>query len=275
MKYKPKIVAIILLLFIATQLIGIFVGNHYFKKELPYKIEKPKLPEAQKTVSFLPIMFFLLIITFIAVMLIRFRAVTVWRAWFFLGIAVALLISFSAFIPEPLALAFAISIAAFKVYRPNFFVHNIGELFVYSGLAALFVPLLNIISISLLLVGISIYDIIAVWKTKHMIKLAKFQAQQRMFAGLLVPYKEKKKNPGEVVRFAILGGGDVGFPMLFIVTVLRDFGMTMALTSLAFVSIALLLLLIFAQKNRYYPAMPYLSIGCFAGFLVGLLATMV
>ena len=42
---------------------------------------------------------------------------------------------------------------------------------------------------SILLVLISIYDMIAVWKSKHMITLAKFQLDTKSFAGLAMNYR--------------------------------------------------------------------------------------
>ena len=75
------------------------------------------------------------------------------------------------------------------------------------------------------------YDAYSVWKSKHMIKMAKFQAKSKVFAGLLVPYKknrEESKLPkkGKVsfkgVKTAILGGGDVAFPLLFIGAVMKS-----------------------------------------------------
>ena len=48
----------------------------------------------------------------------------------------------------------------------------------------IFVPVVNVVSMIVILFLISVYDFIAVWKTKHMIRLAKFQAKMKLFAGL-------------------------------------------------------------------------------------------
>ena len=58
-----------------------------------------------------------------------------------------------------------------------------------------------------------------------MIKLAEFQASQKLFAGVFIPYKmPKKADKGSVkkkgksvsvdVKSAILGGGDIIFPII-------------------------------------------------------------
>ena len=140
---------------------------------------------------------------------------------------------------------------------------NFTELFVYSGIAAIFAPIMNVFAASILLILISIYDAIAVWKTKHMIKMAKFQAKTKMFAGLVVPYAKGKKQ-------AILGGGDIGFTLLFSGVVLYNVGFLNALIVSLFTTISLFVLLYKSKKNKFYPAMPYLSVGCFIGYFISL-----
>ena len=176
-----------------------------------------------------------------------------------------MLISLSAFINQGLALLASLIIAIFKVIKQNIVIHNLSELFIYGGLAAIFSQSLSIFSVSILLILISIYDMIAVWKTKHMIKLAKFQTRLKLFAGLLIPYKYKKET-----KTAILGGGDIGFPLLFAAAVLKSYGIKSLIIPLVTASF-LLMLFIYGKKNKFYPAMPFLSIGCFLGYFLVLI----
>jgi len=257
MKHNIKITIILLSLFILAQLIGLVIVKNYISLPLPYNIEKPEIKE---TTSFIPLTFIILIATALALFLLYFRAKRVWKFWFFASVLFCLLIAFGVFVNETIALMLAAIFSLLKIYRPNVFIHNFTELFIYGGLAALFVPVLNIFSISILLVIISIYDMVAVWKTKHMIKLAKFQSKLKVFAGLLIPYGKDKT--------AILGGGDIGFPLLFSGTVLKVYGLQPALLTIIFTSLALLFLLLIAEKKKYYPAMPFISVGCFIGLLV-------
>ena len=128
---------------------------------------------------------------------------------------------------------------------------------------------------------ISVYDAIAVWKTKHMVSLAKFQNESRVFAGLNIPYLPsvqknikkgvKSKKITVTDKIAILGGGDIAFPLLFFGVVLRDFSFVHAIWSLAGATIFLTILLVYSKKEKFYPAMPFLSIGCFLGFLISLI----
>mgnify|MGYP001591251463 FL=1 len=147
----------------------------------------------------------------------------------------------------------------------------------YGGLAAIFVPAFNLWSIIILLLLISVYDAYAVWKSKHMITLAQSQAKSKVFAGLLIPYSWKKKEKGKEKssieksksgRIALLGGGDIAFPLLFAGVVLKEIGLWQALVIPFFALLGLGLLLLFSKEKRFYPAMPFISAGCFLGLAV-------
>ncbi|MEM4703001.1 MAG: presenilin family intramembrane aspartyl protease [Candidatus Pacearchaeota archaeon] len=200
-------------------------------------------------------------------------------------------------IAEMLALPIAFVLTYFKIKKGNSIIHNVSELFVYPGLAVIFIPILNVLAAAILLILISVYDMIAVWKTKHMQAMAKFQIEYlKIFTGFLLPYtskkdkvkikklklelkkiKSKKKQQAFLkkqkikVNIAALGGGDVAFPLIFIGTILLSYGLTAAFTVVGTTTLALALLLIFAKKGKFYPAMPFLSAGCFLGLLLVLI----
>jgi presenilin-like A22 family membrane protease len=151
-------------------------------------------------------------------------------------------------------------------------------------LAAIFVPILNVWAVIVLLILISIYDIYAVWKSKFMVGLAKYQIQNlKIFTGFFVPYltkdqtlklrkmKGKTKNSKIKVSLAILGGGDVAFPLIFAGVMLRSAGLIPALIIVLFSTLALWGLFIYSQKGKFYPAMPFITAGCLVGWLVTLL----
>ena len=166
---------------------------------------------------------------------------------------------------------------------------NFTELFVYGGLAAIFVRTFPaeyaLFTVLMLLVLISLYDAYAVWKSGHMIKLAKFQTKSKMFAGVVIPYSMPKAPKGlpvktVKVKTAILGGGDIGFPLLFSGVIFRDlllrnaiaFAFLKVLMIPVFAAIALGWLLVKADKDKFYPAMPFISLGCFLAMVVMRLA---
>src|SRR3989338_4100692 len=208
----------------------------------------------------------------------------VWKLWFFLAVFSTMSIAFAAFMPQALAIILAFILALTKIYKPITILNNFTEIFIYGGLAAIFVPVISLFAAFALLFLISIYDIIAVRYTKYMVKLAKFQARSKVFAGLMVPYGKGKGiaaegrgiiQDKEKGRIAVLGGGDIGFPLLFAGAVMKDLmlastetiGFLKTLIIPVFVTFALLYLLITGEKDRFYPAMPYLAIGCVLGYL--------
>ena len=258
MKHTWKITIILLCLFILSQFIGLFIIDFYNKSDLPYEIERP---EIDKDTSFIPIFVILLVGTTIALLLIRFRAKLLWKIWFFLSVFITLAISFSVFINQLIAAILAIIFSFFKIVKRNVFVHNFTELFIYGALAAIFAPLFSVLSIFILLILISIYDYIAVIKTKHMVKMAKYQSGLKIFAGFFIPYKKTS---------AILGGGDIAFAMIFSGVMMINYGLISLITPF-FTTGALLFLFMNSEKKKFYPAMPVITVGCFAGYLMILL----
>jgi len=291
MKHQPNIILWIVVLFLAAQYTGLFVVNQYIdypttvatgnftSRPLPaiagQEIERPAVAEGATPWYIITA---IIIGTLFLFLLMKWNAVFVWKLWFFLAAVLTLHFAFYAF-AKPLLHATAVSFVAalvfawLKVWRPGLFVQNFTELLIYGGLAAVFFSILDVKAMLILLVLVSLYDAYAVWKSKHMISLAKFQTASGLFAGLFLPYKPVDRGKitveGKGIRTAILGGGDIGFPLLFAASVLKEYALTgqgwLALLIPPFVAIALLLLLWFGKKDRFYPAMPFLSIGCFAG----------
>ncbi|MFH0752316.1 MAG: presenilin family intramembrane aspartyl protease [archaeon] len=258
MKHTPKIVFVLLALFFVAQIVGLLVTSHYLKvTTLPMNIERPQM---EATTAFFPIFLLILFATVLALLLFKFRLFRVWKIWFLFSVWFTLTISFSVFFAEKIAMILAAVFAFLKSFRPTVLLHNFTELFIYGALAAIFVPILNLASVSILLTGISVYDYIAVRKTKHMIKLAKSQNKTKVFAGLAIPYEKK---------IAILGGGDIGFALLFAGVVMKEFSFNWLSLGAMIVPLctsgALFYLFYKGKDKKFYPAMPYITAGAFIG----------
>lgn len=248
MKHNWRITVLITVLFFLAQIIGLLIVNHYLDRNLPYNIERPQFDEKS---SSLEIFLTILIVTGLVFVIMKYKIFKLWSVWFYLASASTLMIAFASFLTQNIALIFALILSYFKLKR-QIIIHNLTELFIYGGLAAIFVPVLSLRSIIILLIIISVYDFIAVFKTKHMVKMAKFQTKMKVFPGLLIPYKKK---------VALLGGGDIGFPLLFAGIMLKNYG-NIAFFVPLFCTAALLVLLFIGKKDRFYPAMPFMTVGC-------------
>ncbi len=296
---------------------GPVIVNKTITKEVPYGMQPP---EMKPQISIASIIAAILLATLFFFILTKIRARFVLRAWFFFVVLVTTAIALTALLSllfpsldvvitgiskmafpltpaSIIALAIALILAFYKIIKRNLLVHNFSELLIYPGLAAVFVPILNIFWVIILLVVISLYDMYAVWKSKFMIKLAKYQIQKLgLFTGFFLPYisakalkelkkvqrlkrlkklkpKTKAKLKGKRIKvsLAILGGGDVAFPLIFAGVVLRAHSFTSALIVSIAVTISLFFLFAIAKRERFYPAMPFLTAGCIAGYLISLL----
>ncbi len=306
-------------MFLVTQLIGLAVIHAYTPKietviingeeqnitlnPLPYGMQPPEL-EPQFSLLTIVISFSVAIV--LIFLLSRIKATLFLRLWFFIVVILALGITFNSLffyfkIPytSVIAVLVALPLAFYKIFKRNFLVHNFTELLIYPGIAAVFVPILNIWTIIILLIIISAYDIYAVWHSGFMQKMAKFQINElKFFAGFFVPYlgrKDKEKikfirqkyknqklaekqlrNKKIKVSLAILGGGDIIFPIIAAGVIMKSSkaiplfgiqGLLSALLVTLFSVIALAFLFIYARKGKFYPAMPFLTAGIFIGML--------
>ncbi|MEK6906771.1 MAG: presenilin family intramembrane aspartyl protease [Nanoarchaeota archaeon] len=304
MKHNIKITLILLGMFIITQFIGLYVVNYYSPTKitdgvimnksapaLPYGLETPKIESNNDFYTLFPSIIIAFIISIsLLFFLSKFDMKFILKAWFFLVVVIALGVSFNSIFPQLkytpfFVLAAAIPLAFVKIYKRNFLIHNFTELFIYPGIAAIFVTFLNVWTIIILLILISVYDMWAVWHSGIMQKMAKYQINKlNIFSGFFVPYLSKKvkmqiskiknsklKNKKIKVNIAILGGGDVVFPIIAAGVMMKVFGLVPAICVVAGATLGLIYLLLFSEKKKFYPAMPFITAGIFTGMIFGYL----
>ena len=293
MKHTASITLLLLGIFLLAQFIGIAIIYQYIDLEKSTATGKTTFkalpigerPPVQEKTSYIPIMAALLIGTAMLWMLLKYNLQWIWKLWFLIAVTVSLTVAGSVLMPTAIALAVALVLGIWKIFRPNFWVQNITELFIYGGLAAIFVPIFNLLSVGILIVLIAVYDAYAVWKSKHMVTIATAQVKAGKFAGLLIPYQNHKliapkahppeaKGKLQKIRTAVLGGGDIGFPLIFAGVVLKEIGLWQSLVIPFFSALGLAFLLWWGKDKQFYPAMPFIGAGCFIGlgvvWLIGL-----
>ncbi len=338
MKHSVKITLIILGMFLLTQFIGLIVVNEYSPKQeqvlingtlqnvtiekLPEGFQPPEGVNAGDLFKSMIIAFIFAVVLLLVLM--KFGLNRVLRYWFFIVVIIAIGLFFNAILRGILpvysfilSLILAIPLAFYKIFKRDILIHNITELMIYPGIAAVLVPLfidnkgwlagkltsfgLNLSShfsgmlliwpVVLILILISIYDMWAVWHSKIMIKMAKFQMNEvKIFAGFFIPYtgkkereqiqlikskyktqksREKALSKKKIkVNLAILGGGDVVFPIIAAGTVLRAYGLVPALIVIFGALAGLTFLFTISEKKKFYPAMPFITAGIFLGMLL-------
>ena len=311
MKHTIKITAILLAMFFIAQMIGLYVANAYKPEikqivnqttgeitnetvyNLPYGLEPPQEIKPQESVISIIIAFCIAIV--LMLLLMKLKAETFLRIWFTIVVILGIAIAINAFfikLPNSalIAVAVAIPLGILKIFHRNMFVHNGTELLIYPGIASVFIPILSIWSVVVLLIIISIYDMWAVWHVGFMQKMAKFQIQKlKLFSGFFVPYIRKedrvkiqqaktisaKQNKMKKIKvnLAILGGGDVVFPIFLAGVVLRSMGIWQAVLISVGATLALAYLFMRSEKGKFYPAMPFISIGCLIALGIAYLLT--
>ena len=298
-------------MFVITQFIGLGVlkiDPFHIKTEVNGQIqliENPWLSFVQPPViqqqSDFGMYFSSMIVSFVIAIVIlflftKYKVANLMKIWFFLVVAMALFITLNIFpalifFPnltyfEVPVLIFALSLSFFKTFKRNIIVHNVTELFIYPGIATVFVPILNLWSISVLLIVISVYDMWAVWHSGIMQKMAAYQINDlKVFGGFFIPYiskemrnklkkMKKSKLKGKKIRanVALLGGGDIFFALVAAGVMFKVTGSLIpALFITAGATLGLGLLLVFSEKKKSYPAMPFISAGIFLGMLLSYL----
>jgi presenilin-like A22 family membrane protease len=284
--------------FILIQIIGLVVLSLYAPTQvsvpsengtqtvsqynLPFGFNPPS--EVSYEFTFIQLVLSIAFAVFIFLILMKLQVIRVLRFWFFLVSVIALSVAFAAFLKPfaygaAIALLLGLILGFLKTFRPSIIFHNLGELFVYPGIAAVLVPLFNIPSIIILFVVISLYDMYAVWHSGFMQRMAKYQIRKvKVFSGLLIPQfitkagivnplnkKYVKKNK---LAVALLGGGDIIFPMILAGVLLHAGFFGAAVASLIGATIGLSLLILNSRKGVFYPAMPFITLGCFAGISI-------
>lgn len=286
-------------MFLLSQIIGLFVVNAYFNQgeSSEEKMEIPFFQESDST-EYSPIEIIIsisisfLIALAIFLILIKKNSANILRAWFFLVVTIALTIVLNLIfkkIPNSLYLSIFISaiFAYLKVYKRNLIVHNLSEIFIYPGISVIFVQYLTPISLVFVLIAISVYDLWAVWKSGIMQKMAKYQMDNlKVFSGFMVPQlskaqkarikkytPEEKKTKKINVKVAILGGGDVVFPIITSGIFLINYGITSAIFTLIGATLGLSYIFFFGKKEKPYPAMPFITAGIFISIALWKLTT--
>ncbi|RLI83540.1 hypothetical protein DRP04_01185 [Archaeoglobales archaeon] len=154
--------------------------------------------------------------------------------------------------------------------RPNWIIMNISALLLSAGISAIFGISLEPMPVIVLLAILSVYDVISVYKTKHMISLAESIAGIKAPMLFIIPIKGKN---------AYMGVGDVVMPCILAASIQRYFQAPKlffikipTLTSILGATIGLLVLIsLIERKGGAHPGLPFVNLGAVVGFLFGVM----
>ncbi len=190
-------------------------------------------------------------------------------------------------VPEVLSLFLSIAAAVFLdiglVKYPEWYVIDICGIVIGVGVIAMFGISLSIFLVIVLLVGLSIYDAISVYKTKHMIDLADTVLDLKLPTILVIPkirkfsliketksLKEKLKE-GEERNAFIMGLGDFIMPGILVASTFHNIasnGLLVALSVMLGTLFGFVALMRPVSKGIPQAGLPYLCSGAILGYLV-------
>jgi len=113
------------------------------------------------------------------------------------------------------------------IKKQSILIHNICIVLGIAGMGATLGLRMETETVAILLFIFAIYDFIAVYKTKHMVKMAKEMIKHKAILGIIVPKKGlgfggELKNVKQGGKFLVLGGGDIAFPLIFCVSLISE-----------------------------------------------------
>ena len=267
--FRPKLLGAELVMFTIVQALALFVGYTFFKQGI---IQQMPVAEA------LPTFFAAFAIAVVMMVAIMYFLKTPKTFAIFFGfmIFIGSNIVFSAFVPDLIAVILAVVVVFARFYKPSIFTHNLAIFFTITGVSAQLGLMLPVLAVVIILIGLSIYDYIAVFKTQTMVKMFKQMMQRGAPFAIVVPEspqyfnaqihkvsKEKlekmKKSAKGKSKFLMLGTGDLAFPAVFAVSALSQ-GMNF---SYAIIAGALAGIVInhyyLTKKFRAIPALPAIA----------------
>jgi presenilin-like A22 family membrane protease len=266
-------------------ILGLVITFLYVSPEKAYVEAQPfTLPE----VSLLPILgYFFGVVVVMGVVLLLIpvsKLKLALRVLFGFFYAWGIFILTGLLLPAPAAIALGAAFGLLWIFRPLVWIQNLLLLLTLVSIGGVFGALVSPWTVVWVLLAMSIYDIVAV-SLGYMMWMAKKLSESDTLPAFILPKRFRDWNlnlKGESVKklfeeeaaerdFSLLGGGDLGFPLVLIVSVYFAFGFSGALVVAAASVIGLLFayaLQIFLLKGKPLPALPPICFFAIGGFLI-------
>jgi presenilin-like A22 family membrane protease len=182
-----------------------------------------------------------------------------------------------------LSVAAAAVLVTVLVKYPEWYVIDISGILTGVGAIAMMGISLSILLVIILLIGLSIYDAISVYKTKHMIDLADTVVDLRLPIIFVIPKKreysiveetkslKEKLREGEERDAFFMGVGDIVIPGILAASTFHNLtsnGLLIALSVILGTLLGFTVLMAFVIKGKPQAGLPFLCVGAILGYLV-------
>ena len=216
---------------------------------------------------------------------IPFRVLgTVFRTLFGLMFAWGAFIVFAFTVPLPLTYALAVFTFIVWFFWARVWLHDLLLILALASAASVFGFLLSPWTFMLLMLIVAVYDVVAV-RFGYMLWMADKLSEFGSLPAFILPRRiadwnlsirqihvsDLAKEPTEKREYSILGGGDIGFPLMLVASVFFDAGLVNAIIVSAFALLGLLsafAIQLLVLKGKPMPALPPIAFACIIGFLI-------
>lgn len=280
------------MIFIGVQLIALLLAPLF-------PTEYQAFEDAENPVNPLIYVVFLILITGLVLLLIKFGKTRVIQIIFLSAVFITIMfvslpLLFYVY-PQPtvdllLSIVAAVGMTALLVARPEWYVINTVGIIVGAGVAAILGMSLGILPAMVLLIALAVYDAISVYKTKHMLTLAEGVTELNLPVLFVVPQEKgfsMKSLEGRRVtdenreRGAVfMGVGDAIIPGVLVVSSLMflpsnggllSSNLIVSLGTLIGGFVGYLALMRFVLTGRPQAGLPLLNGGAILGYMVSYL----
>ena len=211
---NTRLIAQFTLIFLTTQALGLFAGNYLIEQQIHATLVNDNPEDVANSIG---LIIWILVST--ALLLAIMRYAPDWLLTILLKalesmatFATAIIVVLPLEINDGFAYAFALSLVALRIlFAKNLILRNLTSAVSAAGAGALIGASLGNIPIAVFLLLLAAYDLIAVFKTKHMVELAKGITKKNLSFTFALPTKEHQFE---------LGTGDIVVPLAFAVSVL-------------------------------------------------------
>lgn len=249
MKKDLEIIIKLIVSFLIIQLLGLYVGAKYAEAGVSITENPDDVVNAGVLLTY--------VIGGAVFMLILIKLIK--KRWVFLILEGLVIFTSSflvanAFVDELLSLLFSAGILVGRHLHNNFKIF--ATAMACAGVGALMGNSLGILPAALFALGLSVYDVIAVFGTKHMITMAKDFSQKDLAFSLKIGNKSIAK--GSERTGVELGTGDIVVPTMLAVSFYIDsMSFMKGYGAILGATVGLLVVLhIVMQKHSYLPALP-------------------
>jgi presenilin-like A22 family membrane protease len=275
MKIQPSLFFKEALLFTGTLSLGIFVAYRYiFSLPGAEIIQTPSisLEDIGMLVAAIGIIWFAS----------RVPRLGRWVFWIFLSLIVlsgsqAVIASFASY-PHDVIGSFAV-LVVFLLAR-FVLIHDLSIMIAIAGIGgvigSMITPTIGILAFAVL----SFYDIIAVYKTRHMVHMAEGMIRSGAIFGFIIPsrfkqfFAPRREAQARIGNdFMVLGSGDIGLPVIFVSSLVRQ-SLPQAIVVAGFVLVGLLVthvLFVNQRQRRPMAALPPIATMTMVGYVIALL----